>query len=390
MDAPSNLDHLYAPPRAVSLDEERRKKAERLRKVAWILAGASLGLFVLGFGALAADVRIAAGASFATAALLGLGGAFTAGAALIVGVGASAGPSAAALSVVAGGVNVVMTLVGALIALFATMSFSRGRQLRSFGNVLLPRVVDGDDWARPSAGRLGLDAPTRALDETTRRALARQWRENGRTEHASVAAFARLGLDLVALGAPPALVAAANRDALDEIRHAELCFALARELDGSAEGPGPFPEAARARTLSSTRALAFAELAVDSMIDGALHEGVSARIVARLTKRCADPAIRSVLKEIAADEGRHARHGWDVALWCLEQGGEPVAHALLGALEVLPERMASPLPVAASSGAWERFGIMGQALEAQEYAASLVDLRRRVTRAIADRRQALR
>src|SRR5688572_6390900 len=80
-------------------------------------------------------------------------------------------------------------------------------------------------------------------------------------------------LDLIALGAPPALVAAAQRDALDEIRHAELCFSLARALDGGALGPAPFPEVQRARARSSARPRALAQLAVDALIDGALHEG---------------------------------------------------------------------------------------------------------------------
>lgn len=29
---------------------------------------------------------------------------------------------------------------------------------------------------------------------------------------------------------------------------------------------------------------------------------------------------RAILKEIAADEGRHAAHGWDVVAWCLAEG----------------------------------------------------------------------
>jgi hypothetical protein len=256
--------------------------------------------------------------------------------------------------------NLAMASLGALAAFASTITFSRGRQLRRHGEVLLPPVTHGDAWTRPDL------APR--VDPAVRAALAAQWRENGRTEHASVAAFARLTLDLMALGAPPALVASANRDALDEIRHAELCFGLARALDGRLESPGLFPEAARARTLPALRTLALALLAVDSLVDGALHEGVSARIAARLARCCEDPAIRAVLREIAADEGRHAAHGWDVVEWCLAEGGEPVAHALRGALSTLPRRMRSGLPAAARIGGWERHGIHGHELETQEYA----------------------
>jgi hypothetical protein len=145
-----------------------------------------------------------------------------------------------------------------------------------------------------------------------RATLAHQWRENGRTEHASVAAYARLTLDLIALGAPPSLVRAAQRDALDEIRHTELCFSLARAIDGRDVGPGPFAVMDGA-SRSGSRALSLARLAVDSLVDGALHEGVSARVIAQLAKRTDMEPIRALLKELAADEGRHAAHGWDVA-----------------------------------------------------------------------------
>jgi hypothetical protein len=46
-------------------------------------------------------------------------------------------------------------------------------------------------------------------------------------EHASVAAFARFTLDLLALGAPADLVQSAQQALGDEIAHAELCFGLA-------------------------------------------------------------------------------------------------------------------------------------------------------------------
>ena len=265
--------------------------------------------------------------------------------------------------------NGLMAAFGMWVAFLATFGFARGRQLRRRGAVLLPGLRSDARWRTVSLALDGEVAPA---------GLADQWRENGKTEHASVAAFARLTLDLMALGAPPSLVRAANEDALDEIRHTELCFSLAATLDGQPVGPAPFPQAQRVRPLPRRRSLALAKLAVDSLVDGALHEGVSARVIVKLSRRCAVPAVRAMLKEIAADEGRHAAHGWAVTAWCLEEGGEPVALALSGALRALPEKVRSQLPVPAANGGWERWGIHGHALEAAEYAAARADVVRRV------------
>lgn len=255
---------------------------------------------------------------------------------------------------------------GGVVAYLSSMDFGRGRQLRRFGKILLPPVQAGDTWVTISesahdASELDI------IDAATREALAAQWRENGRTEHASVAAFARLTLDLMTLGAPPALVADAQRDALDEIRHAEMCFSLAARLDGRDASPGAFPQATRARTLPANRTLALSTLAVDSLIDGALHEGVSAAVVAKLAARTAVPHIAAMMREIARDEGRHAKHGWDVTSWCLAEGGAPVLNALQGAVQALPEKLGADMPSDAKSGAWERWGIMSEALEHAEY-----------------------
>jgi hypothetical protein len=270
--------------------------------------------------------------------------------------------------------NLVMMALGAAAAVASLMTFRRGRQLRRFGRVLLPPSETGGAWAARS---IGVDVP-----EEVRAALAAQWRENGKTEHASVAAFARLTLDLMALGAPPALIVGAQEDALEEIRHTELCFSLARAIDGHAESPGPFPEAQRVATLPRARTLALARLAVDSLLDGALHEGVSARVLAKLAKRCEAPAVGAMLKAIAADEGRHAAHGWDVVEWCLVEGGAPVESALLGALQVLPATMKSPLPGVARGGGWERYGIHGEALETDEFSKARAELVARVARRV--------
>jgi hypothetical protein len=372
----ASLADVYSPPVGASPVAENPIPAtddgrEQGRRSFWLLAVAAIML--VGSVALAAATSSAAPLlGYPIALVVALAGMIV-GIQSLARIARSPGPApfgftvAVIFAVLANG---FMSVGGAAAALFATLMFSRGRQLRRFGRVLLPPVGAGNAWAKVPM--------TVEVDDGARPGLAAQWRENGRTEHASVAAFARLTLDLMALGAPPALVAASNQDALDEIRHTELCFSLARALDGKSESPAAFPAALRARSLASSRKLALAALAVDSLVDGALHEGVSARVIAKLARRCEEPAIRAVLKEIAADEGRHAAHGWDVVEWCLAEGGDAVADALRGAVLALPRAMHSSLPAEAEDGGWERYGIHGRELEAEQFAATRADLVQRV------------
>jgi hypothetical protein len=361
------LDDLYAPPRA---DAER---AASLNKRAATLFGCAvlglLGSIVIG-GATTPKVAVL---PLGATAFIAIAGAVHAGAAAAKGGKTLSILGALTLAMM----NAGMAVIGLFGAWISTVTFTRGRQIRRLGKIVLPPVAKSDAWTKR-------DIAVTDIDDASRDALAAQWRENGRTEHASVAAFARLTLDLVALGAPPELVASANRDALDEIRHAEQCFALARAIDGRAESPAAFPEVLRGgRSRLETRTMMLSALAVDSLIDGALNEGISARVVARVARRCAEPEIRSVLRAIAADEGRHSAHGWDVVRFCLAEGGAPVAHALAAACRALPSELRSPLDALSRDGRWERWGIPGAALEAEELGKTRADVLRRVAKLVA-------
>jgi hypothetical protein len=302
---------------------------------------------VLGFGMSALLALVSAGLGVAALTQLGSGPPQTKRAALL-----------ALFPVLTG---FFYSLLGGVLALWAVSGFKRGRQLRTRSRVLLAPLTEGSQWSALTTGVTGVPA---ALQEV----VAGLWRENGQTEHASVAAFARLTLDLVALGAPSRLIEQAQRDALDETRHAELCFSLARDLDGKESTPGPFPAAQAARTLSRRhRPTALAMLAVDSLVDGALHEGLSAAVIAQLAKRCEVEAIRKILRELAADEGRHAAHGWDVVEWCLQEGGEPVRKAIVAAALTLPLESLVIRAPSAADGQLEPFGIHGERLERAEY-----------------------
>lgn len=254
----------------------------------------------------------------------------------------------------------VMTVVALFSALFAVGSGKRGRQLRRFGKPVLAPTVP---CSRPAEDQCIDEVP-----DPLRTAIAAQWRANAQTEHASIAAFANLSLALISLGAPARLVEGAHRDGLDEIEHAQACFALAAAIDGEPHRAGQLRSPARAPGTFGPRAWRLARLAIDSMVDGALHEGISARLMASVASACPPGSFKSVLRQLAADEARHAAHGWDVVQWCVDEGGEPVIGALLGAFAALPLRQSEHRAAAAANGSWEPYGIPGTARIREAYA----------------------
>ena len=180
-------------------------------------------------------------------------------------------------------------------------------------------------WSRPR-WRLTVGRPTFRRGDAplpppeVRAALARLWTESARGEHASVPAFSRLALSLVAAGAPARLVESAHWAALDEIKHARLAFSLASAYAGEPVGPGPLPALQQAPAVTAT---SLAELAAESLIDGCLLEGVGAEMVRRALLRARDPRVRAALAVIAPDEVSHAALAWDVVQWCCDRAVTP-------------------------------------------------------------------
>jgi len=197
--------------------------------------------------------------------------------------------------------------------------------------------------------------------------VAAEWRRVAGHENAAIVAFSQTAVELVAVGAPPELIADAHRAALDEVRHARTCYAIARAIDGHEAGPAPFPEARQAAPSALPRPMALARIAVDAVIDGALNEGVAGRLLAKLSRRAANESLRARLTDMAADESRHAAHSWRVVEWCLEEGGARVADALRWTLQTLPPRMTTDAPAAAHDGSWERWGVQGDQIERAEW-----------------------
>ena len=211
---------------------------------------------------------------------------------------------------------------------------SKGRVLRVRGRARLAAPAKGDGWAGEAV------VLTRTPSPHERRVLGEMWLVTARMEHASIPAFSQLALHLAALGAPSRLVEACHRAALDEIRHARACFAIVHALTGVRESAGPIAELAA----PAAEPIDHVRLAIGSLVDGCVGEGIAADVAARAAERAEEPAIREVLATIARDEAGHAELAWDVLAWCLAEGGAPVARAVGARVELLDRELAPRLP----------------------------------------------
>jgi len=194
-------------------------------------------------------------------------------------------------------------------------------------------VTDSDPLGECAVGRpyhegsVALRAPVRSATPAgiaSARALA--WERAGADEHASVAAFTRLALQLMAHGAPSELLRDVHRAALDEIGHAERCWSVARRLGASAVSADRFPF-----TEPVAVDVTLARLAADAVREGCLGETLGAHLAAVAAELAPEPEIRAELAAIAAEEAEHAVLSFRIVSWALRAGGSAVQAAVRAA-----------------------------------------------------------
>lgn len=185
-------------------------------------------------------------------------------------------------------------------------------------------VGSGGAWTHAAIA----SAPHR-LPAPLAREIGLEWLADAQLEHASVAAFASFSLSLLAVGAPPELLAACQRAGLDEVEHARACFALASRFMGLTLGPGPLSLAG----LEIETELE--SLVLRAWLDGCVEETVAALAAAAQLARAEDEPVRAALTRIAADEARHAELAWSFVAWALASGGPGLRHTLLAARDRL-------------------------------------------------------
>jgi hypothetical protein len=189
--------------------------------------------------------------------------------------------------------------------------------LEAEGPRVAPPVARSNGWVETLAPDVA------ALSAADRAVLAQRWTVAAQDEHAAVAAFHRVGLDLLCCGAPADLLEDTARAARDEVQHARLGFGLASAYAGRTIAPGPFPFGEAIRPNGDLVALAVA-----AAREGCVGETVATLQASQAAEGAVDPAARHVLRRIAADETRHAQLAWRTVAWALQAGGTPVRLAV--------------------------------------------------------------
>jgi hypothetical protein len=158
---------------------------------------------------------------------------------------------------------------------------------------------------------------------------AAAWASAGAAEHASVAAFTRLALEWLRLGAPTELLRSVQQAALDEITHAEACWRQAARFGGGQLTAGAFPFPAQITLESDLSALAAA-----AVREGCLAETLGAHLAAVAAEHAPERDVREALQQIAVDEARHAVLSFRIVAWALRVGGSSVRAATAAAFEL--------------------------------------------------------
>ncbi|HTL92218.1 MAG TPA: ferritin-like domain-containing protein [Steroidobacteraceae bacterium] len=157
------------------------------------------------------------------------------------------------------------------------------------------------------------------LTDSERASLAAHWTKLGQLEHASIAAFARFQLQLLALGAPPDLVEGCTRALADETAHTKLCFELASAYAGRAVGPGPLDIEG---SLTPTSLGDVVDLVI---AEGCFGETGAALEALEAADGASDPVIVAAYAQIAADEQRHAELAFRFVRWAIQQDAQVAA-----------------------------------------------------------------
>jgi hypothetical protein len=168
----------------------------------------------------------------------------------------------------------------------------------------MTRLRSTDD---STAGRLPDDPSIDELDVDLRERLGRQWASRAQAELRVAGVFTVVSRDLLEQGADPAILHIAARAVSDEVRHADLCRALAARYLAR---PVPWPLPGRSPIPALARAPAALRATLHTVAMGCVNETIASAWLEESLRSATSPAARTVLRELIADDIHHARLGW--------------------------------------------------------------------------------
>lgn len=222
---------------------------------------------------------------------------------------------------------------------YETGPCGKGRPLRDGDQLVLAPEVRRTGWA-------GIDVAAAAREVEDVAEFVAYFRRVARLEHGSVAAFSAVSLELMALGAPADLVEAAHVAALDEIRHARVCWSLIEALTGEATGPGPM-------IVPERPPFDAAQILIATVIEGCVGETLGSLLFAE-SARHATPALAAIFATIADEEARHAELAFRIAKFIIGDDSRLAEVARAAALRAPREPSAGLLTLEQQRTVFER------------------------------------
>jgi hypothetical protein len=176
-----------------------------------------------------------------------------------------------------------------------------------------------------------------------------------RAEAASVCSFRALRDELVALGAPAELVAAASAAAADEVRHARAMRKLA-DAAGAHHAPAP---------AQRSIARGVYELALENAVEGCVHETFAALVAMHQAARAGDARVRETMSSIARDEVRHGELAWRIHAWACSRLEPAEVEQVHDAMRRAAAALAHPQAERMSPAVRDRLGLPAAARVAE-------------------------
>lgn len=177
--------------------------------------------------------------------------------------------------------------------------------------------------------------------------VARWFASMAHSEAASVTSFLRLQDELARHGAPEELRARLWDAARDEVRHARAMRRLAR-----GKGVEPkHPEHVKidARDLEA--------IARENAVEGCVAETWSALLCAWQARHCKSPELAEIMREIAADETRHAELAWAIDAWARARLDEDARQRIDASRRDAAQRLVAMASELGGNGMREELGL---------------------------------